>query len=174
MSRQAHDRESYRWWTKKRCKQALRYEAPQGEVTRNCFSILVRHSAEWEKRPRRGRHGQAALSGSKPKAPGSAGGYLLSEALEPPVPPNEGCEKLLLLGAGFGHHQTSLVGSSTHPTVATVPNAAANDACKDTNCRPAIYQPYHDRRFLESSRTGGSNFAEKGLKVPTVGLRRSP
>ena len=27
---------------------------------------------------RAGRHGQAALSGSKPKAPGSAGGYLLS------------------------------------------------------------------------------------------------
>ena len=30
---------------------------------------------------RAGRHGQAALSGSKPKAPGSAGGYLHVDAL---------------------------------------------------------------------------------------------
>jgi hypothetical protein len=33
-------------------------------------------SAERENRAGRGQHGQAALSGSKHKAPGSAGGYL--------------------------------------------------------------------------------------------------
>src|SRR3974390_527140 len=32
-----------------------------------------------------GRHGQAALSGSKAEAPGSAGGYLLSSASAPRV-----------------------------------------------------------------------------------------
>src|SRR4030088_512265 len=51
--------------------------AAASEFTRDYFRILVRHSAERENRAGRGQHGQAALSGSKTKAPGFAGGYLL-------------------------------------------------------------------------------------------------
>jgi hypothetical protein len=101
----------------------------------------------------------------------------MSEALEPPVPPNEGCGKLQLLGAGFGATKQVL---SPRPLIRPCHSAeCCSKRCvqkipKNKKCGQAIYQPYHDRRFSESSRTGGGNFAEKGLKVPTFGLHRSP
>jgi acyl-CoA thioesterase I len=63
----------------------LRRDVVARESTRDCFSILVRHSTEWEIESWVGQRGQAALSGSKPKAPGSAGGYLLDPQFAPKV-----------------------------------------------------------------------------------------